>query len=245
MCARAKRDLDRLAILPLAIDHPTAASAKPLERTMRRPFPRQGREKVDEKVSICIRLVALEQHFRRRRRIAEIRVDLLRAADLRPERVGKPFLEKKVQCRKRLVAFASAGAAAGAAVVTVVSNKTVEAKAHDMTAGKHVNVIADNHDELFQLAVRAGISGSGAAVQLGADIQVLKSTARAIVASDVTARTGNFNLQSSNDTNLTNVSGAAAGSGGSSSGCSLGGSCVSSGRSSARAFSGCTCAVCV
>ncbi len=104
--------------------------------------------------------------------------------------------------------------AIGAALVVMVSNKTVEAKAHDMTAGKDVNVIADNHDELFQLALSAGVSGSGSAVQLGADIQVLKSTAKAIVASNVTARNGDFNLQASNDTGLTNASAAVAGSGG-------------------------------
>ncbi len=103
----------------------------------------------------------------------------------------------------------SSGAGVGAAVVTVVSGKTVEAKAHDMTAYDDIKVTADNKDKLAQLALSVGVSGSNA-VQIGAAIQVLKSKAKATVGSTVESANGNFSLNANNTTDLTNAAAALA-----------------------------------
>ena len=99
---------------------------------------------------------------------------------------------------------ASGTTAAGAAVVTLVSHKDVQAKAHDMTAAKDVNVTANNSDTIRQLAVSAGVSGETAA-ELGAVITSLESKANAEVASTVTAKNGSFKLNANNTSDITNV----------------------------------------
>ncbi|MBQ8110405.1 MAG: hypothetical protein IJ124_09635 [Clostridia bacterium] len=103
---------------------------------------------------------------------------------------------------------ASATAAAGAAVVTLVSNKKVKADTGDMTAWKDVSVLALNSDEIRQLAVSAGIS-AGTAVQVGAAVQVLKSRAIANVGKTVTSKNGSIYVSSDNTTDLTKTAGSA------------------------------------
>ncbi len=103
-------------------------------------------------------------------------------------------------------------AGVGASVVTVVSNKDVEALAHDMSAKGDINVSADNQDKIIELAVSAGIGGT-ASVQVGAAIQVLKSKAIARVASDVTSAEGNLNVTANNDAKLINSAVAVGGAG--------------------------------
>ena len=99
---------------------------------------------------------------------------------------------------------ASLGSGAGAAVVTLVSNKDVEAKAHDMNAHKKIAVSANNRDDITQLAISAGLAG-GSGVQIGAAVQVLKSKAIANVDGRVTSLNGDFDLKANNDTTLYNV----------------------------------------
>ena len=111
------------------------------------------------------------------------------------------------------LSISASSSAIGAAVVTLVSNKTIDAKAHDMHADKDVNVTADNKDDIAMFAVSAG-GGGGSAIEIGAAVQVLKSHARATVGSDVTAQKGSFNLKAANNTKLLNVAGAAAGASG-------------------------------
>ena len=112
----------------------------------------------------------------------------------------------------------SGGAAVGAAVVTLVSNKNVQALAHDMKAWTDVKVAAENADRISQLAVSVGISTgspvalSSGAMQIGAAIQVLKSRAIAHVGSEVVATRGNVDITADNDTDLTNVAAAVAAS---------------------------------
>ncbi|MBR3018477.1 MAG: hypothetical protein IKH57_15605 [Clostridia bacterium] len=108
---------------------------------------------------------------------------------------------------------ASAGLGAGAAVVTLVSNKDVEAKAHNMTAGKNITVSADNKDDIKQLALSVGVSG-GTGVQIGAAVQVLKSKAIAQVGSEVKSTDGDFTLTADNNTTLYNIGAALVGAGG-------------------------------
>ena len=107
--------------------------------------------------------------------------------------------------------ISAAGSALGGAVVTIVSNKTVTAKGHDMEAAQDVSVNADNSDDIATLAVSVGL-GKGTAVEIGAAVQVLKSKVNAIVGSEVTAHNGNFDLKSTNNTTLTNIAGALAAS---------------------------------
>ena len=104
---------------------------------------------------------------------------------------------------------AGTGAGVGAAVVTLVSNKDVQAIAHSIDAGLDANVEAANTDDIIQLAISAGVSGS-AAVQIGAAVQVLKSKTAATVDSGVTAHNGSFTLKSDNDTKLYNIGAAVA-----------------------------------
>ncbi|MBR2822196.1 MAG: hypothetical protein IKE24_00695 [Clostridia bacterium] len=112
----------------------------------------------------------------------------------------------------------SGGAAVGAAVVTLVSNKNVQALAHDMKAWTDVKVAAENADRIAQLAVSVGISTgspvalSQGAVQIGAAIQVLKSRAIAHVGSEIIATRGSVDISADNDTDLTNVAAAVAAS---------------------------------
>ena len=68
----------------------------------------------------------------------------------------------------------------------MISNKTIEAAAHDMHADGDVNVIADNLDDIATLALSAGASGGSTAVEIGAAVQVLKSRVKANVGSEVT-----------------------------------------------------------
>ena len=111
----------------------------------------------------------------------------------------------------------SAGAGVGAAVTTLVSGKEIQAVALNMDAGRNVSLQATNKDDVTQLSVSAGISG-GAAVQIGAAVQVLKSRVAAHVGTIdddgatktvkpgvVNARNGSFKLNAQNDTDLDNI----------------------------------------
>ena len=111
---------------------------------------------------------------------------------------------------------ASLGAGVGAAVVTVVNNKEVEAKANRIDAAKNASILADNNDSITQLAISAGISG-GTAVQIGAAVQVLNNTVNAGttgIGSAVKTQDGDFNLEAHNDTTLYNIGAAVAAGGG-------------------------------
>ena len=107
---------------------------------------------------------------------------------------------------------ASSSASVGAAVVTLVSSKDVEAKAHEAVTGKNITVSAENKDDIKQLAISAGVSGS-ASVQVGAAVQVLKSKAVAEFDGEAISTDGDFNLIASNDTTLYNIGASVAGSG--------------------------------
>ncbi len=99
---------------------------------------------------------------------------------------------------------ASLGSGAGAAVVTLVSNKDVESKAHDISANRKATVSADNRDDIKQLAISAGLAG-GSGVQVGAAVQVLKSKAIANVDGAVRSVSDDFDLKANNDTKLYNI----------------------------------------
>ena len=101
------------------------------------------------------------------------------------------------------------GAGVGASVVTLVSNKTVKALAHDMDATKDISVTADNKDDVLTIAVSAG--GGSVGVQVGAAVQVLKSKAIAEVGSTVNSSNGGLTIASRNNTTLNNAAAALAG----------------------------------
>lgn len=105
-------DRERPTVAPFAIDHPSAARAKPPERAMRSPLLRQCWQEVDDEVAVRIRLVALEQHLRDRRRVAEVGIDLLRFRNQRAQRVGQPVAEKDIERGEYLVPFTESRAAA-------------------------------------------------------------------------------------------------------------------------------------
>ncbi|MBR2528615.1 MAG: hypothetical protein IKE58_09130 [Blautia sp.] len=98
----------------------------------------------------------------------------------------------------------SVSSGVGASVATLVSNKTVKALAHDMTANSDIIVQADNRDDVSMLALSAGISGS-AAVAIGAAVQVLSSSAIAEIDGAVTVHGGGVNVSSDNTANLSNT----------------------------------------
>ena len=79
---------------------------------MRSPLLRQCWQEVDDEVAVRIRLVALEQHLRDRRRVAEVGIDLLRFRNQRAQRVGQPVAEKDIERGEYLVPFTESRAAA-------------------------------------------------------------------------------------------------------------------------------------
>ena len=105
---------------------------------------------------------------------------------------------------------ASTGVGVGASVVTLVSNKDVQALAKDINANGAVNVSAENKDDVTTVAVSASISN--VSVQVGAAVQVLKSRAIAEVNGAVVARNqgekDGVNITAQNDTTLRNIAGA-------------------------------------
>ena len=107
---------------------------------------------------------------------------------------------------------ASANMGAGAAVTTLVSDKTVKALAHDLQARGDIAVKAGNRDDMTSVAVNAGISGS-AAVQVGAAVQVLSTDVLAQVDGSVKSRDAGVSVLADNDTKLRSIAGAVAGSG--------------------------------
>ncbi|MBR3018685.1 MAG: hypothetical protein IKH57_16665 [Clostridia bacterium] len=129
------------------------------------------------------------------------------------ELIGEISVKAKDDTKQLLLAGsvnASSGFGAGAAVVTLVSNKDVQAKAHEIYDAKNINVSADNKDDIKQLAVSVGVSG-GTGVQIGAAVQVLKSKAVAEVDGNITNKEGDFNLTANNDATLCNIGAAVAG----------------------------------
>jgi len=112
---------------------------------------------------------------------------------------------------------ASFGSGVGAAVVTVVSGKDVRAEAYRASAAGNLSISAENQDEIDQLAISAGISGASA-VQIGAAVQVLRSSAKAKAGGmgvALTSQAGNFSLTSQNDVDLYNIGAAVGIAGGS------------------------------
>ena len=107
---------------------------------------------------------------------------------------------------------ASANMGAGAAVTTLVSDKTVKALARDLQARGDIAVKAGNRDDMTTVAVNAGISGS-AAVQVGAAVQVLSTDVLAQVDGSVKSRDAGVSVLADNDTKLRSIAGAVAGSG--------------------------------
>ena len=107
---------------------------------------------------------------------------------------------------------ASANMGAGAAVTTLVSDKTVKALARDLQARGDIAVKARNRDDMTTVAVNAGISGS-AAVYVGAAVQVLSTDVLAQVDGSVKSRDAGVSVLADNDTKLRSIAGAVAGSG--------------------------------
>ncbi|MBQ8963249.1 MAG: hypothetical protein IJ089_05575 [Clostridia bacterium] len=103
----------------------------------------------------------------------------------------------------------SAGAGVGASVVTLVSNKTVRALAYDVEAAKDVTVSADNNDDVTTIAVSAG--GGSVGVQIGAAVQVMKSSVNAEVRHNVNSSYGGLTVATRNNTSLDNAAVALAG----------------------------------
>ena len=105
---------------------------------------------------------------------------------------------------------ASTGVGVGASVVTLVSNKDVQALAKDINANGAVNVSAENQDDVTTVAVSASISN--VSVQVGAAVQALRSRAIAEVNGAVIARNqgekSGVNITSQNDTTLRNIAAA-------------------------------------
>ncbi|MBR3018102.1 MAG: hypothetical protein IKH57_13680 [Clostridia bacterium] len=96
------------------------------------------------------------------------------------------------------------GAGEGASMVTLVSNKDVEALGRSISADKDVNVIADNRDKVHGIVASTGASDTSA-INFGAAIQVLKSKIIAHADGDVISEAGNFNLAANNTAKLNNV----------------------------------------
>ena len=107
---------------------------------------------------------------------------------------------------------AAKSVAAGASIAVLTAAKEVTAKAHNAKAWQDVNVAASNTDNVFEMALSAGGSGK-AAVEIGIAYQSLKSRVNAVVASEIEANRGSFNLKSVNDVNLDNTAVALAGAG--------------------------------
>ena len=105
---------------------------------------------------------------------------------------------------------ASTGVGVGASVVTLVSNKDVQALAKDINANGAVNVSAENQDDVTTVAVSASISS--VSVQVGAAVQALRSRAIAEVNGAVVARNqgekDGVNITAQNDTTLRNIAAA-------------------------------------
>ena len=94
--------------------------------------------------------------------------------------------------------------AAGAAVVSLISGKEIQARAHDLEAATDVDVIASNDDKYTMLNVNAGVSGGNTAA-LGVSIASFESKVNAEVASSVIAKNGSFNLKANNKSDITGV----------------------------------------
>ena len=102
---------------------------------------------------------------------------------------------------------AAGTAAVGASVVTLVSDKSVDAKLGRVEnryqrRGSGVRVKADNHDDMLMLAISAGAAGV-AAVEVGAAVQILKSRVHARALKDVESG-GIIEVLSNNRTELAN-----------------------------------------
>ena len=107
---------------------------------------------------------------------------------------------------------ASMAVAGGAGIQTLYAKKNVSAKVGTIKADKNVDVNAVNKDNLVQLNIAAGGAGTVAA-EVAIALQVLGSSVEAIVAGDVRAEYGEFNLTSHNDVDIVNATIAGGGSG--------------------------------
>ena len=107
---------------------------------------------------------------------------------------------------------ASMAVAGGAGIQTLYAKKNVSAKVGTIKADQNVDVNAVNKENLVQLNIAAGGAGTAAA-EVAIVLQVLGSSAKAIVAGDVRAEYGEFNLTSHNDVDIVNATIAGGGAG--------------------------------
>ena len=101
--------------------------------------------------------------------------------------------------------------AVGAGIVALTSQKNIKATAHNIHAYNDVDVLADNDDKNFVLNISAGGSKK-TAVEIGFDVQYMRSKVNAAVASDIDAKTGSFTLKANNNATINDIDIAAAGS---------------------------------
>ena len=101
----------------------------------------------------------------------------------------------------------------GAALTLLRASKQVEAVTGVMHAGRNIEVLAENEDNLEQLSVSAGAGMLGAAVDVGAAVQLLKSSVKASAAGTIESEKGSFSLTANNDATIYNMAGTAAFSG--------------------------------
>ena len=101
----------------------------------------------------------------------------------------------------------------GAALTLLRASKQVEAVTGVMHAGRNIEVLAENEENLEQLSVSAGAGMLGAAVDVGAAVQLLKSSVKASAAGTIESEKGSFSLTANNDATIYNMAGTAAFSG--------------------------------
>ena len=100
----------------------------------------------------------------------------------------------------------------GAAVVSLSANKKVDALLGETDAHGNVNVIANNRDTFFELAVNGAFS-QVMAVGIGAAVQSLNSKVNARLKGDVTSRNGGLDLTAKNTSKMINSAVVVAGAG--------------------------------
>ena len=107
-----------------------------------------------------------------------------------------------------------AGSGIGAALTLLRASKQVEAVTGVMHAGRNIEVLAENKDNLEQLSVSTGAGLGGATVEIGAAVQLLKSSVKASAAGTIESEKGSFSLTANNDATIYNMAGTAGFSGG-------------------------------
>ena len=147
--------------------------------------------------------------------LADASLATLRALSEDEKKGGSATIQAKNHSRQTILSGGfnvGSTLAVGAGIVALTSQKDVKALAHDVHAWEDVNVAADNNDKNFVLNISAGGSKK-TAVEIGFDVQYMRSRVNAAVASDIDAKNGSFNLTAKNNATINDIDIALAGSG--------------------------------